>query len=104
MIAPALAAAPGAPYLAGMSQIFRLTRRTLFPALAGGALIAVAPGCSENTVTGRKQLMLVSDAQLVFPEADAWRVLLVCLPLVAHSSACTGCTCPGQAAAPVSTY
>jgi predicted Zn-dependent protease len=80
VIALALAAAPGAPYLPGMSQIFRLTRRTLFPALAGGALIAAAPGCSENTVTGRNQLMLVSDAQLEKMSAQMWQEMKVKAP------------------------
>lgn len=55
-----------------MTEILRLSRRTLLPALAGGALIALAPGCSENAVTGRKQLMLVSDAQLEQMSAQMW--------------------------------
>lgn len=50
----------------------RLNRRTLFTALAAGAVIAVAPGCSENAATGRSQLVLVSDEQLAQMSAGAW--------------------------------
>jgi predicted Zn-dependent protease len=49
-----------------------VSRRSLFSTLAGGAALALLPGCSENAVTGRNQLMLVSDADLEKLSAQAW--------------------------------
>ena len=86
-----------APWLAAI-------RGTCAAAEVQALQVASCPWLPDDQLLASQRSFLVSDARLVFPEADAWRVLLVCLPLVAHSSACTGCTCPGQAAAPVSTY
>lgn len=49
-----------------------LSRRSLFPVLAGGALIAMSAGCSENVATGRRQFVLMSDEQLAALGAQAW--------------------------------
>jgi predicted Zn-dependent protease len=53
-------------------KLMQLSRRRLFPLLAGGALVAVSTGCSENEATGRNQFMLVTDAQLADLGAQAW--------------------------------
>jgi predicted Zn-dependent protease len=53
-------------------RLIQISRRRLFPLLAGGALLAVSPGCSENAATGRRQFVLMSDAQLADLGAQAW--------------------------------
>jgi predicted Zn-dependent protease len=65
--------------------LHRLNRRSLFPLLAGGAL--VLSGCSENNATGRKQLAFVSDAQLAQLSAAAWQDLLGKVPRSADANA-----------------
>lgn len=52
-----------------------IDRRTLVAGLASGAVVAFAGGCSTNPVTGRRQLMLVSDAQLAQMAASSWTQL-----------------------------
>jgi hypothetical protein len=74
--------------------------RSACPSVEVQALqVTSCPWLPDDQLLASQRSFLVSDARLVFPEAEAWRVLLVCLPLVAHSSACAGCTCPGEAAA-----
>jgi predicted Zn-dependent protease len=69
-----------------MTSTLRLSRRALLPALAGGAVLAFAPACSENAVTGRKQLILVSDAQLEALSAQAWLDLKAKAPPAADAA------------------
>ncbi len=52
--------------------IVPLSRRRLFPVLAGGALTVIAAGCSENAATGRTQFVLMTDDQLAELGAQAW--------------------------------
>lgn len=56
----------------------RLSRRTLLAGLTAGVVTAA---CSENPFTGRRQLVLVSDAQLAALGAQAWADLQGQIPL-----------------------
>lgn len=47
-------------------------RRELLIGLASGSVVAMS-GCATNPYTGRSQLMLVSDAQLMQLSASAWQ-------------------------------
>ncbi len=49
-----------------------LDRRTLVRGLATGSLALVAAGCVTNPVTGRSQLLLVDDRQLIGAAQQAW--------------------------------
>jgi predicted Zn-dependent protease len=61
-----------------------ITRRNLVAALAGGAVLA---GCQENADTGRKQFVVVSDAQLAELSATAWADLKAQEPIWANREA-----------------
>ncbi|MBU6406451.1 MAG: M48 family metallopeptidase [Alphaproteobacteria bacterium] len=56
----------------------RLSRRTLLAGLTAGVAMAA---CSENPATGRRQFLLVSDAQLAALGAQAWVDLQAQTPL-----------------------
>lgn len=62
----------------------QLSRRNLFCLLSAGALISA---CSENPATGRRQLSLVSDAQLAGLGEAAWQDALARMPRVADRAA-----------------
>jgi predicted Zn-dependent protease len=49
-----------------------LPRRELLRGLALGTIALVAPGCATNPETGRSQLVLVDEAQLVQMSLSAW--------------------------------
>ncbi len=53
-----------------------MDRRQLLSGLAAGTVLAFAGGCATNPVTGRRQLMLVSDAQLAEMASASWTQLL----------------------------
>jgi predicted Zn-dependent protease len=52
--------------------IVRLNRRQLVQGLASGSVVAFAAGCSASPVTGRQQLILVSNEQLAQLSSGAW--------------------------------
>lgn len=56
-----------------MENIVRMNRRQILQGLACGSVVAIAPGCTENTALGRSQLMLVSDSQIQQLSAQAWQ-------------------------------
>jgi predicted Zn-dependent protease len=60
------------------------SRRGLLLALAGGAMIAA---CSENSATGRRQLMVVSDEMLASMSASAWEDLKAKTPIWSDAAA-----------------
>ena len=54
-------------------------------------------GCSENAATGRKQLVLVNDAQLVSFADQTWNEVVAKVPPVADPAMVTvGSTVPRQ--------
>jgi predicted Zn-dependent protease len=58
-----------APRLVDLST---LRRRDLLHALSLGLIAAAAPGCATNPETGRSQLLLVDEGQLVQMSLSAW--------------------------------
>lgn len=54
----------------------RLSRRQLVQGLAAGTVVAMAPGCVENQVLGRSQLITVSPQQLSQLASQTWRATL----------------------------
>ena len=62
----------------GRPQLVRLSRRNALGVLLAGGVLAA---CQENPVTGRTQLMLVSDEQLAAMGAQAWTELKAQTPL-----------------------
>jgi len=49
-----------------------MDRRRLVTGLAAGTVVAFAAGCAQNTALGRRQLLLVDDAQLAQLSAASW--------------------------------
>jgi predicted Zn-dependent protease len=62
-------------------------RRNVLAWLAGGGLLAAASGCSQNSATGRNQLLLVSDTQLAEMSAQAWNELKAKTPILQDKGA-----------------
>ncbi|MFP3942373.1 MAG: M48 family metallopeptidase [Alphaproteobacteria bacterium] len=50
-----------------------MDRRRLVAGLAAGSVVAFTGGCAQNTALGRKQLLLVDDAQLAQLSAASWK-------------------------------
>lgn len=66
-----------------MVHMSRLSRRKLLGLLGGAALVAA---CSDNAATGRRQLLLISDAELSALGQEAWRDALQRLPRVGDAA------------------
>jgi predicted Zn-dependent protease len=61
------------------SRSVRMSRRSIVKGLATGSVVAFAgplAACTTNALTGRSQLILVSDAQLAQLGASTWQALL----------------------------
>lgn len=50
-----------------------MDRRRLVAGLAAGSVVAFSGGCAQNAALGRKQLLLVDDAQLAQLSAASWQ-------------------------------
>jgi predicted Zn-dependent protease len=74
----------------------RLSRRGVMGGLLAGAAVA---GCSENAVTGRNQLILVSDGELVGLADQAWSQLSAETPRLRDPAADARVTRVGSAIA-----
>lgn len=68
---PATPSAAGADVTIDQSTTVTLSRRELLQGLAAGSVVAVS-GCATNPVTGRSQLIVVSNAQLAQLSAASW--------------------------------
>ena len=66
----------------GSPRLLPLTRRSLLAVLASGAAVAGLSACSENPATGRRQLVVVSDAQLAEMADAAWTDLAAKTPVL----------------------
>ena len=67
-----------------------MNRRQLLNGLAAGTVVAFAgTGCSTNPVTGRDQLLLVSDQQLAQLGQQTWQALLADAPVQAPDTGTT---------------
>lgn len=60
-------------------KLMAISRRNLLAVAGSGVLVAA---CSENPATGRRQFMLISDADLAALGQEAWRDALQRLPRV----------------------
>lgn len=78
-----------------------LSRREMVMGLATGSLVLVS-GCATNAETGRSQLMLVDDAQLVQLSASAWTDVKQKTPAVKDQKMINRVTKVGQKIAAVS--
>jgi predicted Zn-dependent protease len=50
----------------------KMSRRGIIKGLAAGTIVPIISGCSTNPVTGKSQLMLMSNAQLASMSGAAW--------------------------------
>jgi predicted Zn-dependent protease len=71
----------------GAAPVKATGRRDVLRLLAAGAGFGFLQACSQNTATGRNQLILVSDAQLEEMSAGAWRDLQAKTPIWRDSQA-----------------
>lgn len=78
-----------------------LSRRDMVMGLATGTLVLVS-GCATNSETGRSQLMLVDDAQLVELSASAWTEVKQKTPTVKDAKMINRVTKVGQKIAAIS--